>query len=85
MEDLELLGCTGASASAVNPVIRFNDVRNALLHGCRSPETACAFLRVEGKGTERIKLIANDLTEAKKAVDLGSGVRADAVRMGKAD
>lgn len=80
VEDLELFGCTTASASAVNPVIRFNDVRKALIHGCRSPETVGAFLRVEGKGTEKIKLMANDLAEAKKAVELGPGVREDAVR-----
>jgi len=80
VEDLELLGCTGASASAVNPVIRFNGVRKALVHGCRSPETAGAFLRVEGEGTEKIKLMANDLAEAKKAVELGPDVHEDVVR-----
>jgi polygalacturonase len=85
VEDLELFGCTAASASAVNPVIRFNGVRQALIHGCRSPETGGAFLRVEGKGTEKIKLIANDLAAAKKPVDLGPGVQADAVRLRKAE
>jgi hypothetical protein len=28
-------------------------VRDALLHGCRSPETAGTFLHVEGKATEK--------------------------------
>lgn len=85
VEDLKLFDCTAAIASQTNPVIRFNDVRNALIHGCRSPETAGSFLRVEGQNSQRIQLMANDLAAAKKAVELGPGVREDAVRVTKTD
>ena len=85
MEDLELSGCTAASASQTNPVICFKDMRNAFLHGCRSPETTGSFLRVEGKDSQRIKLMANDLAAARRAIELGVGVREDAVRVVKPD
>jgi polygalacturonase len=78
-EDLEFFGCTASSASGSNPVIRFNNVRNALIHGCRSPETGGSFLRVEGESSQRISLMANDLAAAKEAFELGPGLRNEAV------
>ncbi|MEK7683830.1 MAG: glycoside hydrolase family 28 protein [Verrucomicrobiota bacterium] len=80
VENLDVFGWNSAVAAA--PVLRFNEVRNAFLHGCRGPQHAAAFLRIDGKSSERIKLLANDLVDTQKAVELGEGVSEKAVAAG---
>ena len=74
VEDLGLFGWQGTTASKANPAIRLSEVKDALIHGCRSPSGVAAFLRVDGKGGEKIRLLANDLGGAQKSVELGPGV-----------
>lgn len=81
VEDLELSRWTAAAAEA-GPVIRFQNVRNAFLNGCRSPRDAHPFLSVAGPGSANIRLLANDLTAAKAPVSLGEGVSEKAVAVG---
>jgi hypothetical protein len=80
VENLEWFGWHSAVAAA--PMLRFNEVRNAFIHGCRGPQHAAAFLRIDGQRSEKIKLLANDLVDAKKAVELGDGVSEKAVAAG---
>ena len=74
VEDLEIFGWNAAMASKIHAVIHFDNVRQALLHGCRCPSGAAAFLRVEGKTSEKIKLLANDLSGTAKPVALAPGL-----------
>ncbi|MBI5383680.1 MAG: glycoside hydrolase family 28 protein [Verrucomicrobia bacterium] len=82
VEDLELFRWRAETLAKAGAPIRFTDVRRALLHGCRGPEDGSALLRVEGKASARIKLTGNDLTDAKKAVELGNEAAAGAVSDG---
>ena len=79
VEDLELFGWQAAAASKTRPTIGFTNVRHALLHGCRGPEDGLAFLRVEGKASAKVRLLANDLADSKSSVELGEGVDAKEV------
>jgi hypothetical protein len=79
VEDLDVFGWQAAAASKARPVIGFTNVRRALLHGCRGPEDGQVFLRVEGKASAKVRLLAKDLTDPKRAVELGDGVNAGAV------
>ena len=81
VEDLDLFGWKAAVASKANPVIHFNEVKNALIHGCRSPEKARPFLKVEGPTSANIRLLANDLSAATSAVE-SSNVAKGVVKMG---
>jgi polygalacturonase len=79
VEDLDLRGWEGALASPAVPVVHFRDVRRALVHGCRSPQGAMTYLRVEGAASAGIKLLANDLGELDQPVALGPNVAKRAV------
>ena len=79
VEDVDLFGWHAPAALGAQSIVRFRNVRRALVHGCRSPEGAETFLRVEGKASSKIGLAANDLREARRAVDLGLEVAPDAV------
>jgi polygalacturonase len=77
--DLEVCAWRAASATKANPLVVFNEVQDAFLHGCRAPAGTGAYLRVDGKGSGRIRLVANDLTAAEQIVTLGPGVDPAAV------
>jgi hypothetical protein len=85
VEDLELFRCNSATAPAASPVIRFNSVRDAFVHGCRSPREAKVFLRVEAPASREIRLADNDLHGVRKSVELEAGVPKKAVSTGKAN
>jgi polygalacturonase len=74
---LELFGW--AAAANESPAVVFHEVQNALAHGCQAAPKTGVWLRVEGRNNAAIKLVANELSEAAQAVELGKDVPADAV------
>jgi hypothetical protein len=77
---MEVFGWRAQSSNS-QPLLRFTDVRRALVHGCRAPQSNKAFLRVEGGQSAAIRLLSNDLTEARQAVELADQVPAEAVEV----
>ena len=61
------------------PVIVFQDVQDALIHGCQAVAGTGSWLQLGGKSSTAIKLIANELSAAKQAVESGTDVSAQAV------
>jgi hypothetical protein len=61
------------------PIIRFEEVREASIHGCVAPEKSGAYLQVGGRTSARIRLFANELGAAAKAVELNPDVPPEAV------
>lgn len=74
---LELFGLRAGTNDS--PTIIFQDVQNALLHGCQPAAGTGVWLRVAGNTSTAIKLVANELSGAKQAVDQDSDVPAQAV------
>lgn len=81
-EDVTGLDVSGLQAAAHpegEALMRFLDVRDALVRGCRAPAGAPAFLHVGGQ-SGGITLAANDLTGAKTPIEFDAGVPRAAVR-----
>lgn len=74
---LELFGWRAGTSES--PTIMFQDVQNALVHGCQPATGTGSWLRVEGSNSAAIRLVANELSGAKQAVELGPDVPAQAV------
>lgn len=74
---LELFGWRGATNGGSAIVLQ--DVRDALVHGCQAAPGTGAWLRVGGKTTAAIRLVANELSAARQAVEMGQDVPAQAV------
>jgi polygalacturonase len=74
---LELFGW--AATASGGPAVVFHEVQNALVHGCQAASKTGVWLRVEGGNNAAIKLVANELSEAAQAVELGKDVPAQAV------
>lgn len=55
------------------PVMVFQDVQTALLRGCIAPYGTGVWLRLAGR-TDRIAVLANDLSSTRKAFDLADGL-----------
>jgi hypothetical protein len=82
---LQLSGWQAGSRGKNNPVVRFEDVEDALISGCHGPQTSGAYLRVDGKRSARILLTGNELDQAGESVELGPEVPPGAVRIGRSD
>jgi hypothetical protein len=54
-------------------------VRDAFVHGCRAPGRIQTWMEVSGTQSARISVMANDLANANKAVDIAGDVAQDAV------
>jgi hypothetical protein len=74
---LELFGWRGETSDS--PTIVLQDVQNALVHGCQAASGTSRWLRVGGNSSAAIKLVANELSAASQAVELGPDVPAQAV------
>ncbi len=62
-------------------VIRFIGVRDAMIYDCVAPQGTRVYLEILDPASRGISLIGNDLTEAIKTVQLGRGVKRDAVSL----
>jgi hypothetical protein len=78
-EDVEGLELAGAALD-VDPEtvasIRFSGVREAFVHGCRTPKPTRCFLQTTGAPSPGVSLIGNDLAKARRAVDPGPSAEA---------
>lgn len=84
LEDVEGARIEALAATRVKgnmPVVELADVRNVSLTGCRAPEGTRTYVRVEGSGSAQVRLTGNDLSGAKKAVELGGEVSRGAVKL----
>ncbi len=79
VEDWDIFRWDAAAPAKDQPVIHFKDVRRAMIHGCRCPQDAPAFLRLEGQAANHITLLDNDLSAAKKIVEFGAEVSKERV------
>jgi len=79
VEGLDLADSAFAGAAEGEPAIRFADVRDAFVHGCRTPAAVQTWLQVTGGASGRITVMGNDLQRAAKAVDATAGVPDGAV------
>lgn len=71
--DLAIEGLSTHNQGATSPVIVLNDVRGAMIRGCRPRTPTDAFLRLTGK-TDSVSAIANDLTTARTPFDFDPGL-----------
>jgi len=62
-----------------DPVMRFVNVRDAVVRGCTAPEGTKVFLEVAGADTSGISLIGNALSRAERALAKGERVSPNAV------
>lgn len=62
------------------PLMRLRDVRGATISACACPAGTEVFLRVEGSSTRDVRVAGMDLSNAKRPVEFGEGVPADAVK-----
>src|SRR5262249_51834878 len=74
VEDLRVEGFEASAPSSGEPLIRLLNVNRALIAGCLAPEKAAIAVTIEGAQTREIRLVANDFSHARKALEL----RADA-------
>jgi len=79
VDALELRGWTSPAAAENNSSIRFEGVRDALVHGCRAPAQSGPWLQVGGLTSARIHLVGNELSQAPNAVAVAADVPASAV------
>lgn len=74
---LELFGLRAGTNDS--PTVVFQDVQDALVHGCQAAPGTGVWLRVEGSNSAAIKLVANELSAARQAVERGQDVPAHAL------
>ena len=70
VERLSLDGLRAQPAPEGDPVLRFINVRDALIRGCRAEANTGVFLEVVGAETKGISVIGNDFRKAKQALVL---------------
>lgn len=76
VNNLEIAGFRGRQAlNAKVPVCWLKDVKDAFIYNCRAAEGANTFLKIE-EGTERVTLMNNELSRAKRSYELGAGINA---------
>jgi polygalacturonase len=80
VKELDLDGFVAETAAGDRPAVWMNEVRGALVRGCRLGSPAAAFLRLTGAGSTGISLTANDLTAANRPFILGPEVPSSALR-----
>ena len=78
-EDISINGFSAVGNSSAEALLRFINTRDALLTACRLLTPCPAFLQVEGAASDRITLVASDLSRAESAVVLSRGARKEAV------
>jgi hypothetical protein len=67
---LTIAGFRGRASADEPSLLRFVNVRGALVTGCTAPEGTKRFLELAGSGTSRMSVLGNDLRGATEAVAL---------------
>jgi len=81
-DDVTGLDIEGLRAKPVGDgaaLVRFVNVRDAIVRGCKAPERTNVFLETAGPDTGNVSLTGNDLTRARTAFVLGNDVDPEAV------
>lgn len=63
------------------PLLHLMECRDVTIRSCRPVGPEVPFVAVEGAGSERIRLVANDASRCGQSVRKGTGVESDAVRV----
>jgi len=72
-------GLDAAWSAGAASLLRLNDVRDALIRGCRPPAGVDVFLTVQGARTDGVTLTGNDFRAVKRVVEIDQGVPRAAV------
>jgi hypothetical protein len=80
VQNLELAGFRADGSIKAESLLRLQDTQSAFITGCRVVQPIKAFLRVEGAGSQRIFLKANDLDLARETLSAADKVAPDAVK-----
>jgi hypothetical protein len=76
---LDVDGLRGQASPDGVPVMRFVNVRDALVRGCAAPEKTKVFLEVLGDATRGVNLVGNVMTSAETPVVVAKEVKAGSV------
>ena len=79
VRQLDISSANFAQNPGGGPAILFRNVQGAMIHGCRPWRDIGTYLRVEGRESEGIALVANDLRQARKAFEVSADVPAGRV------
>jgi hypothetical protein len=82
VRDLELYRLSTHDPEGTDPVVRFENVKNAVVQSCSAPERTATFLQLKGSGNEEISLFTNRLTHATRDVDFVDGASERAIVKG---
>jgi hypothetical protein len=78
-EDVARLAIDALRAPAGDPVVEFRGVRNATIRGCAAGQGTKTFLKVTGRDSQAISLLANDLSGAGQGAECLEGARLESV------
>jgi len=78
--DVDISACSTRTPDAGEPVIRMKDVDGAFVHGCLAHPGTETFLQLEGENTREIVLGNNNLSRARRPVNLTGGARPDVIK-----
>jgi polygalacturonase len=79
VQDLDIDALDAQYAQGAAPLVKMTEVKGVMLRGCRPVVKGGTFLKLEGKSTGGIALLANDLRQAGKVLDASAEVAKDAV------
>ena len=83
VQSLDLVGSEFSSLPEGEPSILLNQVKDAFLHGNRVGTERRAFVQVSGEHSAGIRITGNDLSKARKPVEVSAGVPGGAVLIGQ--
>lgn len=72
--EVDLSACNSFTPDSGSPIVQLQDVKGAFIHSCRASADTGVFLRVVGPGSQDIRLDANHLSRASRAVEMEEGV-----------
>ncbi|MHC4328666.1 MAG: glycoside hydrolase family 28 protein [Planctomycetota bacterium] len=79
VEDVSIDGLDAACSPGAVATIRLTDARGVLVRGCRPKAGSELFLNLQGAGSDRIVLMANDLSGVEKIFEKGPDVKRTAL------
>ena len=81
--ELDLFGLRAHTSPTAEAQVRLQNVRGALIHGCRPEAPMAAFARIEGKESAAITILGNDLQQAGRIFSTPGDVSSGAVSIGE--
>ena len=80
VKGLDFNAVNAASPDSRQPLVRFDNVRDAFVHGCRVTNNVTKFLFAAGSATRNVHLFGNELSLAGLAVVVAPEVPKDEVK-----